>query len=52
MEQESSTNGADAMQRAHLFSADREVVVLNAHELLSVPDQVPGSEVVVGRLFE
>jgi Uma2 family endonuclease len=39
-------------QRVHLFSADRETVVLNATDQLTFPDILPGFEIVVGRLFE
>ena len=39
-------------QRVHVFSADREVTVLNSSDLLTFPDFLPGFEIVVGRLFE
>lgn len=39
-------------QRVHLFSTDRETVVLNAGDLLTFPDVLPGFEIVVGRLFD
>ncbi len=39
-------------QRVHLFSADRETVVLNSGDLLTFPDILPGLEIVVERLFE
>ena len=39
-------------QRVHLFSADRETVVLNSGDVLTFPDVLPGFEIVVGRLFD
>ena len=39
-------------RRVHLFSADRESTVLNADDLLTFPDILPGFEVSVSRLFE
>ena len=39
-------------QKLHLYSADRETMVLNVDDLLTFPDVLPGFEVVVGRLFE
>ena len=39
-------------QRVHLFSADRESTVLNAGDMLTFPDVLPGFEVPVSRLFE
>ena len=39
-------------QRVHLFSADRETVVLNSNDQLTFPDVLPGFEIVVGRLFD
>lgn len=39
-------------QRVHLFSADRESTVLNADDLLTFPDILPGFEATVSRLFE
>ena len=39
-------------RRVHVFSADRETVVLNAADKLTFPDLLPGFEIVVGRLFE
>ena len=38
-------------QQVHLFS-DNETTVLEATELLTLPNVLPGFEVVVGRLFE
>jgi Uma2 family endonuclease len=40
-----------ARQQVHLFS-DTETTVLNATDLLTFPEVLPGFEVVVGRLFE
>jgi Uma2 family endonuclease len=40
-----------ARQRVHLFS-ETETTVLNATDLLTFPDVLPGFEVTVGRLFE
>jgi len=40
-----------ARQQVHLFS-DAETTVLNATDLLTFPEVLPGFEVVVGRLFE
>jgi Uma2 family endonuclease len=40
-----------ARQQVHLFS-DKETLVLNATDLLSFPDMLPGFQVIVGRLFE
>jgi hypothetical protein len=39
-------------QRVHLFSADRETVILNAGDMLAFPELLSGFEVVVGRLFD
>lgn len=39
-------------QRVHLFSADRDTVVLNSSDKLIFPDVLPGFEIVVERLFE
>lgn len=39
-------------RRVHLFSADRETVILDASDVLTFPDILPGFEVVVGRLFD
>ncbi|MDB5336106.1 MAG: hypothetical protein JWN70_1725 [Planctomycetaceae bacterium] len=39
-------------QRVHLYSANRETMILNATDLLSIPDVLPGFEVPVQRLFE
>lgn len=39
-------------KRVHLFSADRETVVLNVGDQLTLPELLPGFEVEVGRLFE
>jgi Uma2 family endonuclease len=39
-------------QRVHLFSADRETVVLNSNDQLTFPGVLPGFEIVVGRLFD
>lgn len=39
-------------QRVHLYSADRETMVLNGGDVLTFPEVLPGFEVVVGRLFE
>lgn len=40
-----------ARQQVHLYS-DTETTVLNATDLLTFPEVLPGFEVVVGRLFE
>jgi hypothetical protein len=40
-----------ARQQVHLFS-DTETTVLNATDLLTFTEVLPGFEVVVGRLFE
>ncbi len=39
-------------RRLHLFSADRETMVLSAQDVLTLPDVLPGFEVIVGKLFE
>jgi len=39
-------------QRVHLFSADRETMVLNAEEMLTFPDILPEFSVAVKQLFE
>jgi len=39
-------------KRVHLFSADRETVVLNVGDPLTLPELLPGFEVGVERLFE
>jgi Uma2 family endonuclease len=39
-------------RRAHLFSGDREAVVLNASDHLTFPEILPGFEIVVERLFD
>lgn len=39
-------------QHVHLYSADKETVILNSGDKLTVPELLPGFEVVVGRLFE
>lgn len=39
-------------QHVHLYSADKETVILNSGDKLAIPDLLPGFEVVVGRLFE
>ena len=39
-------------QRVHLYSANRETMILNATDLLTFPDVLPGFEVLVQRLFE
>lgn len=39
-------------QKVHLFSADRETVVLNSSDKLTFPDVLPGFEIVVARLFD
>lgn len=39
-------------QRVHLYSANRETVILNAADLLTIPEVLPGFEVPVQRLFE
>ncbi len=41
-----------ASRRVHLFSADREMTVLNSNDLLTFPDVLPGFGVTVGQLFE
>ncbi|MBS0207098.1 MAG: Uma2 family endonuclease [Planctomycetes bacterium] len=38
--------------RVHVYSADSEAAILNATDLLTFPDILPGFEVVVGNLFE
>jgi len=42
---------APVRQQVHLYS-DKETTVLNATDLLTFPEVLPGFEVVVGRLFE
>lgn len=41
-----------ASKRAHLYSADNETIVLNAEDTLTIPEALPGFEILVGRLFE
>lgn len=38
--------------RVHLFSADREVSILNRDDQLTFPDILPGFSITVSRLFE
>lgn len=40
------------LQRVPVLSADREVTVLNADQLLTFPDLLAGFEIAAGRLFE
>ena len=40
------------LQRVHLFSADREPMVFNATDRLTLPEVLSGFEVVVGQLFD
>ena len=39
-------------KRVHLFSANRESVVLNSSDNLTFPDVLPGFEIAVGQLFD
>lgn len=39
-------------QHVHLYSADKETVILNSGDKLAIPELLPGFEVVVGKLFE
>jgi Uma2 family endonuclease len=39
-------------RRVHIYSADHETIVLNATELLTLPNVLPGFEAAVSRLFE
>jgi Uma2 family endonuclease len=39
-------------QRVHTFSADEEATILNAGDVLKLPNVLPGFEVVVSQLFE
>lgn len=39
-------------QRVHVYSADQETTILNATDLLTFPDVLPGFEVAVAKLFE
>lgn len=39
-------------QRVHIYSADNETTILNATDLLTFPDVLPGFEVIVAKLFE
>ena len=41
-----------ATRRVHVFSADREVLVLSSQDKLVFPDVLPGFEVEVSQLFE
>lgn len=39
-------------QHVHLYSADRETVILKTDDQLTFPDLLPGYEMIVGKLFE
>ena len=39
-------------QRVHLFSTDRESVVLDASDVMTLPEILPGLAVPVSQLFE
>ena len=39
-------------QRVHIFSADRETVILDSNDVLTFPDLLSGFEIVVARLFD
>jgi Uma2 family endonuclease len=39
-------------QRVHVYSADKETTILNATDLLTFPEVLPGFEVAVAKLFE